>query len=244
MFAAIVLLTACGTRPAERNNAGNRLLLNEQPDAALRAYQAAQVAEPDLSVPYYNAAQAYLVLGNLDAAEAALEQALRTADDEMIRRAYYNLGEVYFTRTEYAESVAAYQQVLLRDPTDEDARYNLELALKRLPIPTPTPQEETAVPTPTPSPQPEEEQPTPTNEQGEPPSPTMTATPENTPTPDPDNSGDNNPGDSATEAPQPSGGLGVEEAEQLLNSVQLDQGILRSGPAAAGGATSPQERDW
>ncbi len=138
---ALFLCVGCGctVNPAERNNVGNDLYNQADFDNAIKAYQAAQVADPDNPESYYNAASAYNQAGEFDKAIAALEQALKTSDSDLTAQAYYNLGNIYFGVQRFDDAVGAYQQVLLLHPDDEDARHNLELALKKLVVASPTP---------------------------------------------------------------------------------------------------------
>ncbi len=132
-------ISACDVNSAERNNAGNTLSDQGQYDSALAAYQSAQVASPDSPEAYYNAASAYSYEGDFDKAINALQLALKTTDVDLRTRAFYNLGNIYFGMNRFDDAVEAYRQVLLLDSNDNDARHNLELALKRLIIPSPTP---------------------------------------------------------------------------------------------------------
>ncbi len=129
----------CAVNPAERNNTGNGLYIQADYDNAIKAYQAAQIAAPDDSEAYYNAANAYSQTGDFDKSIEALTQALKTSDPDLTARTYYNLGNIYFGMQHFDDAVVAYQQVLLLDPDDEDARHNLELALNRLVVISPTP---------------------------------------------------------------------------------------------------------
>ncbi len=129
----------CSVNPAERNNAGNDLYNQAEYEKAIKAYQAAQVAAPDSAKAYYNAASAYSQEDDFDKAIDALKQALKSSDADLIARTYYNLGNIYFGMQRFNDAIMAYQQVLLIHPDDEDARHNLELALKRLVVASPTP---------------------------------------------------------------------------------------------------------
>ncbi len=237
------LLVGCGTDPTAQNNIGNVQLQRGQLDAAVRAYQASQVVRPDDTAPYLNAGVAFLEQGEYARAQAALEQALVTAEGDRVVAAYFALGEAHFEQRQYRLAAAAYQQVLLRRPEDEDARYNMELALSLIPTatapPAPSPtnpdaqnpeQTETATPTQqdsqeeqvtsTPSPQPDV--------QDNPP----TETPPNPPP-------DDEEGDDGVPSPMPQS-----EAEQILNDKQRQQSILipqNETPIPAG---APPEKDW
>ncbi|MBI1276950.1 MAG: tetratricopeptide repeat protein [Anaerolineaceae bacterium] len=141
LLIALLLWVVCGctTNPAERNNVGNGLYDQADYDGAIKAYQAAQVAAPDNAEAYYNSASAYSQAGELDKAVDALKQALKFSNPDLIARTYYNLGNVYFGMRRFDDAVVAYQQVLLLHPDNEDARHNLELALKKLVVASPTP---------------------------------------------------------------------------------------------------------
>ncbi len=143
----LVILAGCAVNPAERNNAGNALYGQGDYTGAVDAYQLAQVTAPDDPVPYYNAGSALAMDGDLQLAVLALQQSLKTADTPLQARTYYNLGNVYMALGQFTDAVGAYQQTLLRQPDDADARYNLELALLQI-MPPPDERGGDATPTP------------------------------------------------------------------------------------------------
>lgn len=108
--------------------AGNAYYANGEYAEAIRAYQSAQVAEPDRSEAYFNAANAYSQMGDFAAAIAAYRQTLKTSDENLLADAHYNLGNVYLQQSELVAAIRAYQKALLLRPDDADARHNLELA--------------------------------------------------------------------------------------------------------------------
>lgn len=238
----IFLLAACGSAYTAYNNSGNSRYSDQEYQAALRAYQQAQVSEPDQPAAYYNAASAYAGIQEMNAAVAALEQALETSDKDLSVDAYYNLGNVHYQMGQYDLAIQAYQQALLLDPNDEDARYNLEIALLRYIPPTPTAQEQQT------EPELGESDPTvtPTNQPGGFDGPTPTPPPvelDLSATPD---AGQGEGGDenSSTPVPRTQGRLTIEQAERLLEQIRQDQQSLREylQQPAASGQTS--ERDW
>lgn len=213
-----LLLAACDVNAAERNNAANALFGQGNYDEAVRAYQAAQVTSPDLPQPYFNAAIALVHIGRLAEARAAVEQALKTADNELIAAAYYNLGNIDFMMERYEEAVEAYQQALLRDPDDADARYNLELALKRISPPPATSIPQSELPQ------------TPTGDVGD---EDQIATPSPlsaTPTPQTNQEG------------EVQSALTQDEAGQLLDSIQQNQPLLDTHLQSL--PDTPPEKDW
>ncbi len=245
LVAALVVLAGCGARQPLQNNSANRQLQRERVDLALRNYQYAQVTDPDVALPYFNMGVAYLEAGEYLRAEAALNQSLRTVNIEMAGEVYFALGEVYFRLGRYPQAAAAYRETLQRDPADDAARYNMELALSLIPSPSPETQDsededESEDSTPTASPSPTQSQ---SQEEG-----TPTITP--TPSPQPD-SGDQPPtatppGAPPSESENPEGEptlVPQTELEQLLDDKSYQQDILpiREDDVEAG---APPEKDW
>ena len=227
-IAVMLMVGGCAANPAERNNAGGALYNQGDYPNALNAYQSAQVLSPDAAEPYFNAASAQAQLGKLQDAQAALKQALKTSDEGLTAKAYYNLGNVYFEMGLYDDAVQSYQQTLLLTPDDDDARYNLELALKQIVPPTATPIDQ-QIPGITPTPIPDDQN-----------SNLATPSPEPaTPTPQSDSN------QSPNETPPPAEStMSVEQSEQLLDSIQQDQGTLPDKQATQPPGNVEPEKDW
>ncbi len=101
-------------------------------EEALAAYQTAQIKEPELAEPYYNAANALYRQGDYDAALEQLQIALSFADeDSLAQNSFFNLGNSSYNAQDLETAVAAYTESLLINPDDQDAKYNLELALQQ-----------------------------------------------------------------------------------------------------------------
>jgi Ca-activated chloride channel family protein len=129
-----LLATACAPSKAEKlNKEGNDAFTQQAFQEALVAYQTAQIEEPELAEPYYNAANALYRQGAYADALKQMEMALGFADKEMLAQAgYYNLGNSFYNQQDLQTAVDSYRESLLLNPDDEDAKYNLELALQQL----------------------------------------------------------------------------------------------------------------
>lgn len=66
----------------------------------------------------------------LDAAEKELRQALDAGEPRLRSSAHYNLGNTLFQRNKIGDAIEEYKRSLKLDPAREDARHNLELALR------------------------------------------------------------------------------------------------------------------
>ena len=58
--------------------------------------------------------------------------ASRAKNDSLKEASYYNLGNSFYKSEQYDGAVQAYKQALRINPDDEDARYNLAMAQKKL----------------------------------------------------------------------------------------------------------------
>jgi Ca-activated chloride channel family protein len=78
----------------------------------------------------YNRACAAYQNSDYKGATAAFSSVLRrTKDDEIQFKTAYNLGNTAFKQGDFATAVAYYKQAITYNPENEDAGYNLELAL-------------------------------------------------------------------------------------------------------------------
>ena len=125
-------LSACAPAVVRHNEAGNEHFAGDEYVVAADEYRRAQVADPDRAEPYYNAANAYNRIGQINPVEAQTEQALKTADPALAEEIWYNLGNAYFDAEQWPQAVGAYREALRLDPDDVDAKHNLELALQKL----------------------------------------------------------------------------------------------------------------
>ena len=81
----------------------------------------------------YNRGCAEYEAGDYKGAMAAFSSVLRRGEEKKIRfRAAYNLGNAAFKQGDVASAAEYYRQAIRIDPREENARYNLELALRRL----------------------------------------------------------------------------------------------------------------
>ncbi|MEL7060681.1 MAG: hypothetical protein AAGN46_11700 [Acidobacteriota bacterium] len=116
--------------PRERTAAARRALERGDATAAAARAETALRLAPDDPAVRYNAGTARLEAGLEGAAE--LLEAAAGGEEPVASRAHYNVGNLRFGEEDFAEAVAAYQRALLADPGFDDAKFNLELARRRL----------------------------------------------------------------------------------------------------------------
>lgn len=122
-------------------NHANELLRGGDVDSALGAYQAASELAPESANLSYNTAVAQYRKGDVAAAEHLFQTAAATDNDAIAAKARYNLGNCdYASALPLAEkdrpaaivrlesAITNYRSSLEVDPSDADARANIELA--------------------------------------------------------------------------------------------------------------------
>jgi tetratricopeptide (TPR) repeat protein len=140
VVAILVLCIAVGFRPGGQEPGGNRAYRGGDYAKAVERYREAMARGRATPQMLYNLGTALLRLGEAELARARLTESLEAQLPELRARAFYNLGNAHATIVgpEAAEAedlraaIDAYRRSLLLDSTRDDARWNLELALRRL----------------------------------------------------------------------------------------------------------------
>ncbi len=147
-FVAAQLSAHAATDPRAALEAGAKAYGAKQYDAARQAFELAAtnaVAQQlDPAVARYNAAAADYRLGQMESAADRLAEALRTGDLKLQQKAWYNRGDALLGRMgaleqqgkledaqkAAAEAATQFEQAILLDPADTDAKVNYELSLQ------------------------------------------------------------------------------------------------------------------
>ena len=125
-------LLACGRQTPEANAQGNDAFDAQDYAGAVEAYRRAQESSPDLPEPFYNSGNSQYRQESYDDALSSYDQAQLTAGEELTGSIHFNRGNVHFNREAYGEAAEAYKEVLRLNPDNEDAKRNLELALRHM----------------------------------------------------------------------------------------------------------------
>ena len=127
---AACMLTAAPSRAAE---SPDELYRKGRFAEAEKAYAQSDMDNPkDLRYRYNRGCAAYQS-GDYQAAAAAFASVLRRSQDDDIRfKAAYNLGNAAYQQGDFKSAAEHYKQAIAQDPSSEDARHNLELAVRAL----------------------------------------------------------------------------------------------------------------
>ncbi|NIS38748.1 DUF3808 domain-containing protein [Candidatus Saccharibacteria bacterium] len=133
---SITVLLAFDTGLAEVDSdiveKGMKAYQNEQWDQALNYFQDALLGEPENPLLYFNIATALYKKQKYEEALKSYDKALSTDDVMLQQSIYYNRGNTYYQMQKYKEAINAYKKALDLEPSDRDAKYNLELVRAKL----------------------------------------------------------------------------------------------------------------
>ncbi len=236
-----LILVACGRGEAVANNQGNEAFDTGDYDAALQDYEEVQELAPDRAEPFYNSANVRYRNDEHNLAQEDLQQALLTAADDLARATLFNQGNSFFETDELGRAVESYKEVLRMDPDDQDAKYNLELALRQIEQETGQEPEEEQQEGPGEEPQEDQE-----NGDGDTGDEQDQEDGEGEPQdePDPGEGEDTEPDDQGEEEPQPTE-ISEDQAGRLLDSIGQTTETLQSAIQGTIYFTgNPPEKDW
>lgn len=102
-------------------------------ETAVNLYKSAISQNPDDPRLYYNLGNALSRLGMADEAKEAYEQFKNLSDDPVQQSfADYNAGTMLSESEQYEEAMEYLRNSLMKNPDDDDARYNYEMAMRKL----------------------------------------------------------------------------------------------------------------
>jgi Ca-activated chloride channel family protein len=111
---------------------GNRQLAAGKPDQALAAYDRAVQALPEEPIAHFDRGVALYRLGKFPEAQKEFQRASEGHDGSVKADAYYNMGNALLKQERYKDALDAYKHTLGLRPEDRRAKWNLELALRKL----------------------------------------------------------------------------------------------------------------
>ncbi|MDE0399211.1 MAG: tetratricopeptide repeat protein [Candidatus Poribacteria bacterium] len=114
---------------------GNEAYQHGDYSAAQVAFQEATLQKPENPVAHYNLGAVLYRSGKFGEAAQAFREALarhggETGDTLNLAHIYYNLGNAQFKTGDLRRAIEAYRHSLRLNPQDDDAQYNLALALR------------------------------------------------------------------------------------------------------------------
>jgi len=137
IFFLTVFLSLAGSAYSQQNKshfrAGNELYKEGKYNEAEIEYRKGLSRDAESLTGRYNLANSLYKQKRYQEAGAVLDSlATNTDSDAQKARIYHNMGNAYLENKDYQQSIEAYKKSLRLNPRDEDTRYNLSYALKKL----------------------------------------------------------------------------------------------------------------
>lgn len=111
---------------------GNQLYQEQKYDEANNKYRDALVSNPENPIIHFNIGNAQYQKKKYEEAMKDFEKSLSTDDVLKQSKAYYNMGNTFYRMGDLPKSILSYTEALRLNPTDEDAKYNLEFVRAKL----------------------------------------------------------------------------------------------------------------
>ena len=111
---------------------GNRLYSEGRFDDAHQKYLEALLEDPESPLIRFNDGNALYQNQDLQRAVERYLEAAEAGDPALQNAAWYNLGNALFRAQQLQESLEAYKQALRTNPSDMDAKHNLERVLEQI----------------------------------------------------------------------------------------------------------------
>jgi Ca-activated chloride channel family protein len=110
---------------------GNEAYKKNNYDAAENSYRDALKIADNNTTASYNLGNTMFRKDNTDEAVEAFDNTIKNSSDDITKeKAYYNKGVAYQKAKKLPECINAYENALMLNPQDEEARQNLQRALK------------------------------------------------------------------------------------------------------------------
>jgi tetratricopeptide (TPR) repeat protein len=97
---------------------------------ALGHYRTARLKDPDNPALDYNVGNVLHLDNKFAEAITEYSKALQGAEDELAQMTHYNMGNTHYRAQDLEKAIRSYVDALLADPEDQDAKHNLEMALR------------------------------------------------------------------------------------------------------------------
>jgi tetratricopeptide (TPR) repeat protein len=111
---------------------GNQAYKQKDFTKAAGHYRSAEIDRPGSPVAAYNLGTALVTGQNYEEAVGKLSEAAAKSKGLDLQKVHYNIGNGLFGAQKYQEAAGAYRKALELNPADRDAKYNFELALRKL----------------------------------------------------------------------------------------------------------------
>jgi Ca-activated chloride channel homolog len=111
----------------------NQVYNEEKYQEAIQLYtDIAATYAPESKELHFNIGDSWFKQEDFDKAIEEYQNVVGASDEKFEAHAHYNIGNAQFRKEDYQKAIESYIHSLKLNPTDEDAKYNLEVARRKL----------------------------------------------------------------------------------------------------------------
>jgi Ca-activated chloride channel homolog len=120
------------SRALDRVEKGNKLYQDQHYEKALEEYERAEQEVEQEPRIHFNRGSALFKLGRAKEARETFMRAMGIEEPELKKQNYYNIGNTFLAEGAFRDAISYYRRALEMDPSFDDARFNLEIALRAI----------------------------------------------------------------------------------------------------------------
>lgn len=99
---------------------------NQEYDEAKNYYENIIIQKKENVEAHFGSGASSYQKGDWEVAKQSFQESLKSSDDNLRSKAYYNLGNTFFKDNKAEEAISFYRKALELNPNDKEARFNYE----------------------------------------------------------------------------------------------------------------------
>ena len=107
-------------------------------DDAKKYYESIIINNGSIPEAHFGKGASSFQLGDFESAENAFDESLKSSDNLIKSKAYYNLGYTFYKNNKKDEAISFYRKSLELNPNDKEAKYNYEFLKYQLSLKLPS----------------------------------------------------------------------------------------------------------
>lgn len=116
---------------AGKVRSGNSHYKKGEYEKSLEKYREAEMSAPNNAAVHFNIGDAQYQMGSVDESANEFRKVTGARDKRLQSMAYYNLGNAAYKKGNTDEAIQNYRKALILNPSDIDAKYNIEYLMQR-----------------------------------------------------------------------------------------------------------------
>ena len=99
---------------------------NQEYEEAKNYYENIIIKKSDNVEAHFGSGASSYQKGDWEVAKQSFQESLKSPDDDLRSKAYYNLGNTFYKDNKLEEAISFYRKALELNPNDKEARFNYE----------------------------------------------------------------------------------------------------------------------